>query len=413
MAAGLAQASQQERPNVSGPGWLFTLAAVAVFPFDRVLAGMVGAGHGIEAICLYLGLTRAVLFDHVVRLGLSTPHDRPLRRPGARGWSALDTMRLIAWRVAGVHPETIGERLGRSANAVRAKARRLGLQPPARGTLRRLDPSTLADPVPGFGFGAPGAAGDVSPGSVCGRAAGAVSVRGAADASSVIVLRPSQPAGSPSSAHASAARPQQVRPVGQREPQLVRVIPFTQQASQPALPAISSTTEPAPFSATPQKEAEVCLSGNLSWIGAIKKPLQNRAAVWVLGMLYFGGLHWTGIAERVGKTRRATASLLHRSWLPRDRDRSKFGDRFDEEAAHATLERSGFELAYDDNQGEYYWRHRNDRAVVRQNRKRRRELGLLDAYTSETISLLTRGELDALRDKAEVPFAESSMMLQA
>jgi hypothetical protein len=37
----------------------------------------------------------------------------------------LDTVRLIAWRIAGVHPEVIGLRLGRSANAVRAKARRL------------------------------------------------------------------------------------------------------------------------------------------------------------------------------------------------------------------------------------------------------------------------------------------------
>ena len=118
---------QQQKGPLLPAGLLLTLAAAVVFPFDRVLAGMVAAGHGIEAISLYLGLTRGVLLEHVVRLGLATPHDRPLRKSGARGWSVLDTMRLVAWRVAGVHPETIGARLGRSANAVRA-------QGPAPGT---------------------------------------------------------------------------------------------------------------------------------------------------------------------------------------------------------------------------------------------------------------------------------------
>jgi hypothetical protein len=103
---------------------------------------MVAVGLGMEAICLYLGLSQGALHNSVIRLGLTTPPDRPLRKPGARGWSVLDIMRLIAWRVAGIHPETIAARLStpklpRSANAVRAKARRLGLKPPAR-TNRRL-----------------------------------------------------------------------------------------------------------------------------------------------------------------------------------------------------------------------------------------------------------------------------------
>jgi hypothetical protein len=143
----------------------------------------------------------------------------------------------------------------------------------------------------------------------------------------------------------------------------------------------------------PSTEAEVCLSGDLLWIGTAKKPLGNRAIVWVLGMLYFGGLHWTKIAERIGKTQRATASLLHRCWVPRDRDRIKFGDVFDEESARATLESSGFELAHDDEAKEYFWRHQKDRAKVRQNRKRRREMGRLDAYRSEEIRLITRRDL--------------------
>ena len=112
-------------------------------------------------------------------------------------------------------------------------------------------------------------------------------------------------------------------------------------------------------------------------------------------MLYFGGLHWTKIAERIGKTQRATASLLHRCWVPRDRDRTKFRDVFDEAAARATLESSGFELARDNEAKEYFWRHRKDRATVRQNRKRRREMGRLEAYRSEEITLVTRRDLAA------------------
>ena len=36
--------------------------------FDRLLAGMVAAGQGLEAICLYLGLTQATVLANVVRL---------------------------------------------------------------------------------------------------------------------------------------------------------------------------------------------------------------------------------------------------------------------------------------------------------------------------------------------------------
>ena len=86
---------------------------------------MVAAGQGIQALCHFLGLTRSALDEHLVRLGLATPHDRPLRQSGRHPWSVLDTVRLIAWRIAGVHHEGIGLRLGRSANAVRAKVRRL------------------------------------------------------------------------------------------------------------------------------------------------------------------------------------------------------------------------------------------------------------------------------------------------
>src|SRR6516162_8665095 len=157
---------------------------------------MVAAGQGIHAICLYLGLTRAVLDEHLVRLGLRTPHERPLRRPGPRGWSVLDTIRLIAWRVAGIHPEAIAQRLGRSANAVRAKARRLGLPRPDRKALRRVDPARLQDPVPGFGIQAVACEAlpqPMSPTDVCGTSAGPVSVRVGDDAAGIVDLRAPRP----------------------------------------------------------------------------------------------------------------------------------------------------------------------------------------------------------------------------
>jgi len=397
VSAGLSGASQPGKAPISGSGLLllaWTAAAAAVgFPFDPVLAGMVAAGQGIQAICLYLGLTRPVLDEHLVRLGLRTPHERPLRKPGPRGWSVVDTIRLIAWRVAGIHPETIAQRFGRSANAVRAKARRLGVPRPDRKALRRVDPARLEDPVPGFGIQAAACEPlprPMSPSDVCGSSAGPVSVRVGDDGSDVVDLRGPLLVSEPPAA-APLDGEEVRRPAGRRELPLFRVVPEAQsvrtpppdaapgsglagqdraiakeaarraegQPELPLFPAIFGTESPAkpqgPFArepqapptpaepgpagrkskaaiarceadrtgrkseqAIPKTEAEVCLSGDLLWIGTAKKPLGNRAIVWVLGMLYFGGLHWTKIAERIGKTQRATASLLHRCWVPRD-----------------------------------------------------------------------------------------------
>ena len=74
----VSEVEQQKTPMLAA-GLLPAAAAAVVFPFDRVLAGMAAAGHGLQAICLYLGLTPTVLLEHFVRLGLATPHDRPLR----------------------------------------------------------------------------------------------------------------------------------------------------------------------------------------------------------------------------------------------------------------------------------------------------------------------------------------------
>ena len=497
MSAGLSGASQPGRVPISGPGLLLSwpaAAAVSVsFSLDAVLAGMVAAGQGIHAICLYLGLTRAVLDEHLARLGLRTPHERPLRRPGPRGWSVLDTIRLIAWRVAGIHPEAIAQRLSRSANAVRAKARRLGLPRPDRKALQRVDPATLEDPVPGFGVSRETADREplprsLSPSVVCGTSAGSVSVRVGDGAPGMADLGARLPTSEPPSAARVCHGEVNGQSGGRSELPLFPVVPEAEtvrtpiadsapgsglagqkrdraigkeaargpegQPELPLFPEISGSGSPAkpqgPFAgesqappppveprpaarksepatalrqmdaaaqkseqAIPSTQAEVCLSGDLLWIGTAKKPLGNRAIVWVLGMLYFGGLHWTKIAERIGKTQRATASLLHRCWVPRDRDRSKFGDAFDEAAARATLESSGFELAHDDEAKEYFWRHQKDRAKVRQNRKRRREMGRLDAYRSEEIRLITRRDLNAMRGRPRTPFAENRATMRA
>ncbi len=171
-------ASTSNKPQADGgPSGLLSrllcLAKQIVFPLDRVLCGMVAAGLCIDALCAFLGLSRALLDGHIVRLGLQTPNDKPYRIR-VRGWSIMDTQRLIAWRAVGVHPEVIGENLSskRSANAVRAKCRRLGIPAPGRRELFRPDATQLTDPEPGFGFSQPVKVS--SPADNCGRSAGPV-----------------------------------------------------------------------------------------------------------------------------------------------------------------------------------------------------------------------------------------------
>jgi len=62
---------------------------------------------------------------------------------------------------------------------------------------------------------------------------------------------------------------------------------------------------------------------------------------------------------------------------------------------------------------EYFWRHEKERARVRQNRKRRREMGRLDAYRSEEISLITRRDLNAMRGRSRAPFAEDRATMRS
>jgi hypothetical protein len=95
--------------------------------YRALLGGMVAKGHGIEALCLFLTLTRDALLDLVVQFDLPTPHDLPLRRPGGAQWKQRDFEILLdgwhnSWSAA-----YIGDRLGRSRGSVWYQARRLGL----------------------------------------------------------------------------------------------------------------------------------------------------------------------------------------------------------------------------------------------------------------------------------------------
>jgi hypothetical protein len=129
----------------ASPYWdavFVTPMALALTPVDYCLAGMVGAGHGLDALVYFLGLTREALLDRIVALGLKTPHDRPMRRlAGKRPWIASDVQQLLHLWVMGIRAVSIAEQLGRTPGSVRAKARRLGLPKRNRSHLVRLAPA--------------------------------------------------------------------------------------------------------------------------------------------------------------------------------------------------------------------------------------------------------------------------------
>lgn len=92
-----------------------------------LLAGMIGAGHGVELISYVLTISCEALFRLVIDNDLATPHSRPLRKTGgARVWTAPDYSILVQGWLGNFQTTAIAEKLGRSRGAVWAKARRLG-----------------------------------------------------------------------------------------------------------------------------------------------------------------------------------------------------------------------------------------------------------------------------------------------
>ena len=365
-----------EQALYSGPSLLLSAVAALAFPFDCVLAGMVGAGLGIEAICLYLGLTRLVLDDNLVRLGLRTPHDRPLRKSGARGWSVQDLQCAIYWRRDGIHPDVIGQRLGRSANAVRAKLRRIGVPPPGRKALRRVDPQSLPPRVPGFGF----------PGSdACNASSLALGDR---------ALAVAPPAGPHPSASAFPCTPARAAlPLVPAEVEPPRPVPSASPLSQAAPQPVAGLSGDSANVATPASSK-------------LRRPEANWDWVMEVSLRYFGGQHYKAIGQDMGLTGAAVRSVMSRLEIPRDHARSKFGPVCDLECARATLAASGYELVRDSSQVDrpvneraLFWRHKKDKGVTKRRAARFREgkLGEYDKYKCETITLVTRADLDAAK----------------
>jgi hypothetical protein len=356
------------------------LAAVVFFPFDEVLRGMLAAGQGTEALCLFLGLSRASLDDHLVRLDLATPHDRPLRKPGARGWTVLESICVIWWRGIGVHPEIIGKRLGRTAGAVRSKCRRLGMRAPARNLLHKPDPNSLRDPSPGCFWpnaaqkSAEASAAPATPTAVCGRVAGVTSFRGS-DPEKTFERGKSPATGAKIYGMFGGS-------IGQRELPLFGVVGGKdRQGVNDAMAQVdrnvAKLAHPIHELVVPKTFEEVDFSGDLRWIGKTRRPLMNKVAVWICGMLYLGGLHWTEAAKRVGMSSSAFRTFKTRAGIPVELNRKRFSEVFDEPAARATLAASGLKLrqclsAVDGN-GNWFWVERSDFGTRLSPPKRKRD----------------------------------------
>jgi len=128
---------------------LATVVAV-VTAGDSVLAGMIAAGLSVDAIGLYLDISPAALFDRAESLGLTRPHDRPMRRGGGKNsWTPEDSRQLIALWMAGVRVRSIAAALGRSRSAIYGRRRRLGLPPRDRRALhdRSIDECLATPPL--------------------------------------------------------------------------------------------------------------------------------------------------------------------------------------------------------------------------------------------------------------------------
>ena len=376
MSGSVDRGQQRTKPVLVADG-LSILAAATAFSLDAVLAGMVGAGQGFRAICLYLGLSCTDFDEHLVRLGLSRPHGRPIRTGGRKPWTPEDVTRLIAWRVTGIHPEIIAVRLDRTPGAVRTKARRLGLPRPPRTALRKVDPLSLQDPLPGLGL-------TISPDP----------------ADTPCQVRPA----SPVSLRQPERKTARVSD-GQRE------MPFFQ-----AVKASSAATAPTSGPVIPRTEAEVDLSGDLTWVGTIRKPQKDRLAVWTIGMLFMGGLYYKEVATRVGKTPASIRTLRTRLGVPVDETRKNVTRQwFDEELANASCAQSGYVVKQCLETRVWFWEHKRNRGCNIAPMVRRKH-GIRDTLIegrSPTFTVLTREDLKSVPPAAFLPFAHRSPTVRA
>jgi hypothetical protein len=373
--------------------------AAVRFPFlDHLLHCMIAAGQGVQALCFFLQLTREALDAHIVRLGLATPHDRPMRKGGAKAWSGPDAFLASVLRRIGVHPQVIGRVLSkpRTANAVRTKLRRMGVRGPSRAELFKPDPASLRLPD-----------------------AGMIErlMLSQADLTTTVHTLRAFVAGGPGQSNATAPTRRTgkarsggvIRSEGQRELPLIGIVAGRDkdEAAKPAIVAAPAATP------VPAKE-ELVDFNDLTWFRSLvgKNPLTNRVAVYVVGMLILGGLHYKEAAKRLGLSGPSYRTFRTNMDVPVDSDRSKAGTQFDEEAAKITLLESGYELRLCmQTRKNWFWVKKSDRGTRLSPPCRTKERFIGDR--SNKIKIVTRRMLDAERGSWRAPFAKSSARVAA
>lgn len=111
----------------------------------RTLAGMIGCGHGVDAICFFLTLTLDELRELLVEFDLPATHEKPFRRGGgAKGWTSGDYAILIECWIENWRAAAIADRLGRSKGSIYYKSRFLGLPKRDRRALLTPDADLVA-----------------------------------------------------------------------------------------------------------------------------------------------------------------------------------------------------------------------------------------------------------------------------
>jgi hypothetical protein len=420
MSARSASAAAALEAPKFGTGLLRAVASALVCPFDCVLAGMIGAGLGVEAICAYLGLSRATFDYNLVRLDLPSPHERPRRRGGRRAWTDDELRCAIYWRCLGIHPESIGLVFGRSTSAVRSKMHRLGVPAPGRKKLHKVDVATLDRTPPNFGFPVPSDEQDQAPTNrlVYNRHDSSATVPPASDVAS--------PASAATPTPKNARQEQITRVAGQRDLTKLRVAPASKPAAPETAPDVNTGNageEKTAETLAPVRETlddgghnQARVSGpadliaKFQVIGKVRHAEANEPYLTWLTLLYLGGMHYRAISTYLGQSPSAVQSVLNRMQIPRDAKRSKFGWTCDLECAVATLEQWDFVLQrcgsnpqLADYEKPLFWRHKDDRY----NRKRRcsrlknREIGEHFKYKGGlSVEIITREQLEAQRRRA-------------
>ena len=399
-------ANTQQPIEEAPPGLLSSLLGLvkaAIYPFDHVLSGMIAAGLCVEALSRFLGLTRTAVYEHVVRLGLRTPVDTPLRAAGARGWSDDDVRLVVAARPIGVHPEVIGTCLSkqRNANAVRAKSRRLGLTAPPRKSLFRPEPSEMRRLL---GL-EPKAEAQSAP-ETCGRAAGPLFPGCDAE--------PEQEKAKTTRRACSPRLP--VHAEGQREVRLPGIAAGTEHARSSVLETPILSAPAIARDGTYPKDIQEIDFADLKWIGDLRSPSTNLAAVFAIGTLYMSALHYRIAAEMTGKSPASLRTTRTRIGVPVDADRKKSTDMFDLDVAHATrvlggwIVRKGIITDAQRATDTYFWVHSSDRKTRLPPSKRKRDHQIEGRWPRMTIITRTMIEEAAAIGKPIWPIPDPLAM---